>query len=102
MFSSIAARPGSVPSISAIATNWSSSSPAILAITAVPTVRRYGRWCSMKMGDPVVVQADRVEQPRGRLDRARGRVARRGRNVTVLGITPPSRSRRTNGSISRT
>ena len=40
MFSSIAARPGSAPSISAIATNWSSSSPAMLAITAVPTVRR--------------------------------------------------------------
>ena len=26
--------------VSAIATNWSSSSPAMLAITAVPTVRR--------------------------------------------------------------
>ncbi len=40
MFSSTAARPGSAPSRSAIATNWSSSSPAMLAITAVPTVRR--------------------------------------------------------------
>ena len=40
IFSSIAARPGSAPSISAMATNWSSSSPAMLAITAVPTVRK--------------------------------------------------------------
>ena len=52
--------------------------------------------------DAVVVQADRVEQARRGLDRPRGRVARAGRNVTVLGITPPSRSSRTNGAISRT
>ena len=46
--------------------------------------------------DAVVVQADRVEQSRRRFDGARGGVARRGLKVTVLGITPPSRSIRTN------
>ena len=38
--SSMAAIPGSAPSVSAIAAKSSSSSPAMLATTAVPTVRR--------------------------------------------------------------
>ena len=102
MFSSIAASPVSTPSIPAIATNWSSSSPAMLAITAVPVVRRYGRWCSMKCAIPSLSRPIALSRPDA-VSTVRGvGFPARGRNVNVLGITPPSRSSRTNGAISRT
>ena len=42
----------------------------------------------MKVGDAVVVQADRVEQARGGLDRPRGRVPRAGPERHRLGDHP--------------
>ena len=63
ILSSIAARPGSAPSISAIATNWSSSSPAMFAITAVPTVRKYGRWWSIKCWIPSLSRPIALRSP---------------------------------------
>ena len=55
-----------------------------------------------EMVDAVVVQTDRVEQARRRLDGARVGLPALGWNVTVLGTTPPSRSSRMNPAISRT
>ena len=50
----------------------------MLAITAVPDRAEIRQVVLAKVGDAVVIQADRVEQARGRLDRARGRIARAG------------------------
>ena len=91
-----------MPSISAMATNWSSSSPAMLAITAVPTVRKYGRWWVMKCSMPSLSRPIALSIPDA-VSAVRGvGLPARGLNVTVFGITPPSRSRRTKGAISRT
>jgi len=50
--------------------------------------------------EAVIVEADGVEHPARRLDGARRRVPGRGALVTVLGITPPSFEKSTNGAIS--